>query len=71
MGDLAMHHASSIIDTNQAGSYPLAARWLEKAALAHEVVGREDAWWACLDELIERHRRKYKLVPLLKALRGR
>jgi hypothetical protein len=26
---------------------------------------------ACLDELIERHRRKYKLRPLLEELRGR
>ena len=49
----------------------LAAQWLEKAALAHEVLGREDDWRACLDELIERHRRKYKLRPLLEKLRGR
>ena len=68
---LAMHQANSIMDTNQAGHYARAAQWLETTALAHEVQGREDDWRACLDELIERHRRKYKLRPLLEELRGR
>jgi hypothetical protein len=58
---LAMHQASRIMDANQAGHYGLATQWLEKAALAHEVLGHEDDWRACLDELIDRHRRKYKL----------
>ena len=68
---LAMHQANSIMDANRAGHYALAAHWLEKVALAHEVLGREDYWRACLDELIERHRRKYRLRPLLESLRGR
>ena len=62
--------ATSIMDTNRAGRYELAAQWLEKAALAYEVLGREDDWRACLDDLIDRHRRKYKLRPLLEGLRG-
>jgi hypothetical protein len=66
-----MHHATSIINANQAGHCALAAQWLEKAALAHEVFGRENDWRACLDELIDRHRRKYKLRPLLEGLRRR
>ena len=68
---LAMQQATSIMDANQAGYYALAVHWLEKAALAHEVLGREDDWRACLEELIDRHRRKYKLQPLLQSLRGR
>jgi len=68
---LAMHQANSIMDANHASHYALAAQWLEKAALAHEVLGREDDWRGCLDELIDRHRRKYKLRPLLEGLRGR
>jgi uncharacterized Zn finger protein len=68
---LAMHQANSIMDANRAGHYALAAQWLEKAALAYEVLGREDDWRGCLDELIDRHRRKYKLRPLLEGLRGR
>jgi tetratricopeptide (TPR) repeat protein len=67
---LAMTHAMGIIEGNRASDYELAARWLEKAALAHEAAGREDAWMACLDDLIERHRRKHKLRPLLQELRG-
>jgi uncharacterized Zn finger protein len=67
---LAMSQAASIMDANKAGHYELAVQWLEKAALAHEVLGREDDWRACLDDLIDRHRRKYKLRPLLEGLRG-
>jgi hypothetical protein len=67
---LAMTHATQIMEANDAGNYELAARWLEKAALAHEAQGREDAWMVCLDDLIERHRRKHKLRPLLQQLRG-
>jgi uncharacterized Zn finger protein len=67
---LAMGQAASLMDANRAGHYELAVQWLEKAALAYEVLGREDDWRACLDDLIDRHRRKYKLRPLLEALRG-
>ncbi|HEV2958094.1 MAG TPA: SWIM zinc finger family protein [Xanthobacteraceae bacterium] len=67
---LAMTQATGIMEGNRAGEYALAAQWLEKAALAHEAAGREDAWMACLDDLIERHRRKHKLRPLLQELRG-
>jgi uncharacterized Zn finger protein len=67
---VAMSQAASIMDGNRAGHYELAVQWLEKAALAYEVLGREDDWRACLDELIERHRRTYKLRPLLEGLRG-
>ena len=67
---LAISQAASIMDANKAGHYALAVQWLEKAALAHEVLGREDDWSACLDKLIDQHRRKYKLRPLLEALRG-
>jgi len=59
------------MDANRAAHYELAVQWLEKAALAYEALGREDDWRACLDDLIDRHRRKYKLRPLLEGLRGR
>jgi uncharacterized Zn finger protein len=67
---LAMGQAASIMDANRASHYELAVQWLEKAALAYGVLGREDDWRACLDDLIDRHRRKYKLRPLLEGLRG-
>jgi hypothetical protein len=58
------------MDANRSGDYVLAAQWLEKATLAYEALGREDDWRACLDDLIDRHRCKYKLRPLLEGLRG-
>ena len=51
--------AASIMDANQAGSYPLAAKWLEKAVLAYEAAGREHDWARCIEMLIDKHRRKY------------
>jgi uncharacterized Zn finger protein len=65
----AVAKAASIMDNNRAGHYAEAARWLEKAALAYEAAGREDDWVRLLDALIDKHRRKYKLKPLLEALR--
>jgi uncharacterized Zn finger protein len=67
---VATAQAASLMDSNNAPYYPLAAQWLEKAALAYEAAGREDQWIACIDDLLDRHRRKYKLRPLLEALRG-
>ena len=43
----------------------------EQHARAEEVVDTEEENHANLDELIDRHRRKYKLRPLLEGLRGR
>lgn len=43
---LAMEQATSIMDANQAYYHAQATHWLEKAALAHEVLGREDDWRA-------------------------
>jgi uncharacterized Zn finger protein len=65
----ATRQAAGIMDANRSGHYTLAAQWLEKAALAYEALGREDDWRARLDELIERHRRKHKLRPMLEGLR--
>jgi uncharacterized Zn finger protein len=65
----AVAKAASIMDNNRAGYYNEAARWLQKAALAYEAACREDDWVYLLDTLIDKHRRKYKLKPLLEALR--
>ena len=65
----AIAKAATIMDNNRAGYYKEAARWLEKVALAYEAAGREDDWVRLLDTLIDKHRRKYKLKPLLEALR--
>ncbi len=49
--------------------YSSAASWLAKARTAYRAAGREKEWQAYLGELLAHHGRKYKLVPMLKALR--
>lgn len=66
---LAERKAARIMEDGAAGSYDLAAKWLERAALAYDAAGRIDEWTAVIEELIAKHRRKYKLRPLLEALR--
>lgn len=66
---LARRRAEPIMEQGQAERYGEAAEWLRHAALAHEAAGRIDEWSALIEGLIERHRRKYKLRPMLEALR--
>ncbi|MCC7370840.1 MAG: hypothetical protein IT306_20675 [Chloroflexi bacterium] len=60
--------AESIMDEGKSQYYGSAARWLARARDAYLESGREAEWRAYLASLLERHRRKYSLVPLLKAL---
>ncbi|MFB9984853.1 SWIM zinc finger domain-containing protein [Mesorhizobium kowhaii] len=69
--DVAERIAANVMDAGQSGFYELAAQWLEKAALAHDAAGRFEDWITRIDALIEKHRRKHKLRPLLEALRPR
>ncbi|KQT61418.1 hypothetical protein ASG52_00575 [Methylobacterium sp. Leaf456] len=66
---VARSRADAIMNAGAAGDYERAAEWLRRAALAHESAGLIDEWSATIEALIERHRRKYKLRPLLEALR--
>lgn len=66
---LARQRAEPIMDRGQTELYAEAAEWLRRAALAHESAGLIDEWSALIESLIERHRRKYKLRPMLEALR--
>jgi uncharacterized Zn finger protein len=61
--------AEPFMDEGKAQYYRTAANWLAKARAAYRNMGREEEWRLYLDELLDRHRRKYKLVPLLEALR--
>jgi len=67
---LARKQASRIMDENRASHYEEAARWLQKMARACKASGRAQEWEAELEALILKHKRKYKLRPLLEALRG-
>ncbi len=60
--------AESIMDAGKANLYHHAAHWLGYAREAYLQAGREAEWRAYLGELLDRHQRKHKLVPMLKAL---
>jgi len=66
---LAFRMADPIMNEGRSGHYEAAAGWLTIAARAHAASGRSDEWRARLEDLVERHRRKHKLRPLLEALR--
>jgi uncharacterized Zn finger protein len=68
---LARRQASRIMDENRSSHYEDAARWLQKMARASMASGQTHEWGAELEALILKHRRKYKLRPLLEALRQR
>ena len=60
--------AESIMDRGKAEYYNSAANWLAKARTAYLAADRKAEWQAYLSELLNTHGRKYKLVPMLKAL---
>jgi uncharacterized Zn finger protein len=62
--------ADELMNRGNTGTYELAARWLHEAARAYEDEGREEEWQKIITGLIETHRRRYKLKPLLEALRA-
>jgi uncharacterized Zn finger protein len=61
--------AEPIMNGGKAEYYSSAASWLTKARIAYRATSHEKEWQAYLSELLNRHGRKYKLVPMLKALR--
>ena len=61
--------ADEIMDGGRAEAYAEAVGWLAKARAAYRSAGRAEEWRAYLEELIARHQRKYKLRPMLEALR--
>jgi uncharacterized Zn finger protein len=62
--------AEPIMDGGQSKYYHHAVRWLEKMRRAYLGTGREVEWRAYLEDLINRHARKYSLRPQLEMLRG-
>lgn len=60
--------AEPIIEGGKAEYYYAAAKWLAKARTAYQALGRDEEWKTYLSDLLNRHGRKYKLVPMLKAL---
>lgn len=67
---LAFRMADPIMNDGRSAHYETAAEWLAIAARAHAASGRSEEWDRHLEGLIETHRRKYTLRPLLEALRN-
>ncbi len=61
--------AEYIMDRGKAELYSSAANWLARARKAYHMLEHKEEWQTYLDELLRQHGRKYKLVPMLKALR--
>ena len=57
------------MDRGKAELYSSAANWLAKTRTAYRALGHVEEWLAYLNELLSQPGRKYKLVPMLKALR--
>jgi uncharacterized Zn finger protein len=60
--------AEAIMDRGKSEYYRSAAHWLACARDAYRMAGREAEWQAYQARLLSVHSRKYRLVPLLKAL---
>lgn len=60
--------AEGIMDNGKSQYYRAAADWLARARDAYRTSGREQEWQSYLADLLDRHRRKYSLLPLLKTL---
>ena len=63
--------AEYIMNGAKASHYQAAATWLTKARTAYHLLGQDEAWRVYLHDLLDRHRSKSKLLPLLMALEGR
>ena len=63
--------AERIMNGGNSQRYEYAFKWLAKARQAYRAAGREDDWQSYLEELLVLHRRKYRLVPMLKVLEER
>jgi len=66
--EVGRKRAEGIMNAGQAAHYDIAARWLGKARAAYQAAGRAAEWQLYLNGLLATHSRKYKLVPMLKAL---
>jgi uncharacterized Zn finger protein len=64
-------HAETIMDGGHSNAYGDAARWLARMKAASRASGKEAEFRAYLAETIDKHHRKYKLVPLLREVQQR
>lgn len=61
--------AEAIMDAGKAGEYKTAVAWLSDARAIYQQHNGLPEWQRYLDAVLATHQRKYKLVPLLQAIR--
>jgi uncharacterized Zn finger protein len=60
--------AEAIMDAGKAQNYHVAAEWLRRGRDILQSAGKKDMWNTYLDQVMEKHQRKYKLIPMLRVL---
>jgi len=61
--------ATEIMDSGQSTYYETAIAWLRRRRDILLRAGQAERWQAILDELLEKHQKKYKLRPMLESLK--
>jgi uncharacterized Zn finger protein len=64
----AKRHAEGIMNAGKAHHYDDAAEWLKRVRDAYRASERTDEWQTYRNSLLATHGRKYKLVPMIRAL---
>jgi len=63
-----LEEANKIILNTRSRDYPLAADWLEVVKRSYHAEGKPHEWEAFIQTLMEQHKRKTALIPLLQQL---
>jgi len=67
---VCLEEANEIILNACSRDYPLAADWLEVVKQSYQAEGKPHEWEAFIQTLMEQHKRKTALIPLLRKLAG-
>ena len=62
--------AEAIMNAGQAKNYRVAAEWLRRGRDILLSAGENDMWNKYLEQVMDKHERKYKLMPMLRELGG-
>jgi uncharacterized Zn finger protein len=63
-----LEEANKIILNTRSRDYPLAADWLEVVKRSYHAEGKPHEWEAFIQTMMEQHKRKIALIPLLRKL---
>jgi uncharacterized Zn finger protein len=57
------------MESGQTNNYHVAAEWLRRGRQILRSAGEKELWCAYIDQVMDKHQRKYKLMPMLRELR--